>query len=74
MKNPLFMKTNYILAAVWGSFYVLASIWTWGLRSLGLGSYLLFINNSLPLLMGLFTAWFQKWYPAKLARGKAKVI
>lgn len=74
MKNPLFMKTNYILAAAWGSFYVLASFWTWGLRSLGLGSYLLFINNSLPLLMGLFTVWFQKWYPAKLARGKVKAL
>ena len=24
---------------------------------------------SFPLLMGVFTAWFQKWYPAHWARG-----
>ena len=24
----------------------------------------------LPIFMGIFTAWFQKWYPAKVARGQ----
>jgi len=28
------------------------------------------INSVLPVFMGIFTAWFQKWYPAKVAEGK----
>ena len=28
------------------------------------------INSIVPIGMGLFTAWFQKWYPAKVARGE----
>ena len=27
------------------------------------------INSVLPALMGVFTAWFQKWYPRHIARG-----
>lgn len=33
------------------------------------GSWVGAINSVLPALMGVFTAWFQKWYPAKAARG-----
>ena len=69
-RNPLFMKTNYILAFCWGVLYVLTALWTWLLRRAGLGSWIFVINNVVPVLMGLFTAWFVKWYPAKLASGK----
>ena len=69
-QNPLFMKTNYILAAAWGMLYVLTAVWTILLRNAGLGNVLIIINNLIPVLMGLFTGWFEKWYPARMARGK----
>ena len=71
-RNPLFMKTNYILAAAWGVLYVLTAIWTFLLKKAGLGNVLILVNNLIPVLMGLFTAGFQKWYPARMARGKRK--
>ena len=71
-QNPLFMKTNYILAAAWGVLYVLTAVWTFLLRKVGFGNTLILVNNLIPILMGLFTAWFQKWYPARMARGKRK--
>ena len=70
-RNPLFMKTNYILAAAWGVLYVLTAIWTFLLKKAGLGNVLILVNNLIPVLMGLFTAWFQKWYPARMARGNS---
>lgn len=69
-KNPLFMKTNYILAACWGVLYVLTTIWTWFLRSSGLELWVQIVNYIVPALMGIFTVWFEKWYPAYLASGK----
>ncbi len=69
-RNPLFMKTNYVLAACWGMLYVLTAVWTWFLRKAELDLLALIINNAVPVLMGIFTAWFQKWYPAHLAKGK----
>ena len=71
-QNPLFMKTNYILAAAWGVLYVLTAIWTFLLKKAGFGNVLILVNNLIPILMGLFTAWFEKWYPARMARGKRK--
>ena len=71
-QNPLFMKTNYILAAAWGMLYVLTAVWTFLLKKAGFGNVLILVNNLIPVLMGLFTAWFQKWYPAQMARGKRK--
>ena len=68
--NPLFMKTNYILAACWGAMYVLTAIWSWFAVQNGVGGILVIVNNLVPIGMGLFTAWFQKWYPAKMASGK----
>ena len=69
-RNPLFMKTNYVLAVCWGMLYVLTAVWTWFLRKADLDIIALIINNAVPFLMGLFTVWFQKWYPAHLAKGK----
>lgn len=69
LKNPLFMKTNMILTVIWGALYVCTAVWTYFIMTTGFSSYLVIINNILPILMGIFTAWFQKWYPAKVARG-----
>ena len=71
-KNPLFMRTNYILAAAWGLLYVLTAAWTFLFRNAGIENAIIIVNNLIPVLMGLFTWWFQKWYPAKIARGKKK--
>ena len=68
--NPLFMKTNYILSACWGAMYVLTAIWSWLAVQNGVGSILVVVNNLVPICMGIFTAWFQRWYPARMASGK----
>lgn len=70
-KNPLFIKTNRILTAMWSTAYLL-----WGLASL----YVTCRNASrlpafeicvwvITALLGVFTAWFARWYPAKVAGG-----
>ncbi|MDO4536832.1 MAG: flavodoxin family protein [Coriobacteriales bacterium] len=69
LENPLFMKTNYILALCWGALYVATALWTWFGLQTGAGTFVLIVNSAMPLAMGLFTAWFQNWYPAHLARG-----
>ena len=69
LSNPLFIKTNWILTLCWGVLYLLTPTWTYFLMGTSLGSWVGAINSILPMLMGLFTAWFQKWYPARIARG-----
>ena len=54
---------------MWGILYVLTSIMTFFVMKTSFSAYLGIINNILPIFMGIFTAWFQKWYPAKVARG-----
>ena len=68
-RNPLFIKTNYILAMAWGVLYILTAVWTFFLKRAGFGTSLIIINNLVPVVMGIFTGWFVNWYPAKLARG-----
>ncbi len=70
LQNPLFLKTNRILTALWGILYVLTSVFTWFLMCTSAGSFVGLINSVIPIFMGIFTVWFQKWYPAKVARGK----
>lgn len=70
LKNPLFIRTNRILTLCWGILYLLTPIWTWFLMGSRIASWTGAVNSILPLLMGFFTMWFQKWYPAKVARGK----
>lgn len=69
-RNPLFIKTNRILTFMWGILYVLTSIMTFFVMKTSYSAYLGIINNILPVFMGIFTAWFQKWYPAKVAKGE----
>jgi multimeric flavodoxin WrbA len=67
--NPLFISTNRILTAAWGGLYLVTPIWTYMLMDTGFSPYIGLINSVLPALMGIFTSWFQKWYPARWARG-----
>lgn len=67
--NPLFIKTNRILTAAWGVLYLIIPIWTYILMGTDLSAYTGLINSLFPALMGIFTLWFQKWYPAQWAGG-----
>lgn len=68
LRNPLFLQTNRILTACWGVLYLLTPIWTYALLTTPWHSLTGAINSVLPILMGFFTAWFQKWYPRHYAR------
>lgn len=70
LNNPIFMKTNYIIAAGWGILYILMAIWTFVLLGTSYGQMVILLNNIMPAFMGIFTVWFQKWYPAWIAGGK----
>ena len=72
LRNPMFIKTNRILTAAWGILYLVTSIWTYFIMRTAAGSYIGIINSILPAIMGIFTAWFQKWYPRKIARESNK--
>ena len=69
LRNPIFMRTNRILTAAWGVLYLVTPIWTYFIMQTDAASYVGAINSVLPALMGVFTAWFQKWYPRHIARG-----
>ena len=69
LRNPIFMRTNRILTAAWGVLYLVTPIWTYFIMQTGAASYVGAINSVLPALIGVFTAWFQKWYPRHIARG-----
>jgi hypothetical protein len=66
--NPLFIRTNRILTAAWGVLYLITPIWTYVIMGTSLSAYIGLINSAFPALLGLFTVWFQKWYPARWAR------
>lgn len=66
--NPLFMRTNRILTALWGILYILTMVWTFALMGTAVAAYTGLINSAIPALMGIFTAWYQKWYPASFAK------
>lgn len=69
LRNPIFMRTNRILTAGWGVLYLITPVWTYFIMQTGAASFVGAINSILPALMGVFTAWFQKWYPRHIARG-----
>lgn len=70
LNNPIFMKTNYIIAAGWGILYIAMAIWTYVLSSTSFAQMVVLLNNIMPVFMGIFTVWVQKWYPAWVAGGK----
>ncbi|MBD5469633.1 MAG: NAD(P)H dehydrogenase [Lachnospiraceae bacterium] len=70
LNNPLFLKTNRILTLMWGVLYLITPVWTYLILGTEIASLTGAINSLFPILMGIFTVWFQKWYPAKVARGE----
>lgn len=70
LENPMFIQTNSIITLAWGIFYLITPIVTYFIVQTSLKSYVGIINSILPALMGIFTIWFQKWYPKKIAQGK----
>ena len=70
LQNPIFRKTNYILAAAWGVVYVVIAIVSYFLSGKVPALVLSIVVQAIPICMGLFTAWFQNWYPARVAAGK----
>lgn len=70
LRNPIFMKTNRILTAGWGILYCILPV-LWWFAGFGVAkSVVKILSYILPAMMGVFTVWFQKWYPARVARGK----
>lgn len=69
LQNPLFIRTNWILTLMWGILYLLTPIWTYIIMGTNASGLTGAINSVLPMFMGIFTAWFQKWYPARIAGG-----
>lgn len=70
LSNPLFMRTNRILTACWGALYLVTPIWTYALMTTNFPWMTSVINSISPMLLGMFTVWFQKWYPAYFAAKK----
>ena len=70
LKNPLFIKTNWILTLLWGILYLITPVWTYLILGTDIAPLTGAVNSILPIFMGIFTVWFQKWYPAKLAKGE----
>ena len=69
LENPLFMKTNRILTFLWGILYLITPVWTYAIMGTEAGYLVGAVNAVCPIVLGIFTGWFQKWYPAKVARG-----
>lgn len=70
LANSIFMRTNRILAAAWGVLYLLIALWTALLGGVLAGWVLPVVNNVATVLMGVFTAWFERRYPAWVASGR----
>lgn len=68
-KNPIFIKTNRILSAAWGVLYLFTAVLTCIGSLTPAGAIIRYLDLVFPILMGIFTAWFQKWYPKRVARG-----
>ena len=67
LENPLFLRTNRILTACWGALYLITPIWSYALMRSSIAWSTGIINSLCPIFLGIFTAWFQKWYPAHYA-------
>jgi multimeric flavodoxin WrbA/putative sterol carrier protein len=66
--NPLFIRTNRIIAGLWGALYLCVTVWTWFFMKSNYASFVGLVNSVAPLLAGIFTVVFVKWYPAYYAQ------
>lgn len=69
LQNSLFVKTNRILTMLWGILYLVTAVLSWFLMRSPISALSGIVNSVFPIFMGIFTAWFQRWYPARVARG-----
>lgn len=69
LTNPLFLKTNRILTLCWGYLYLAMTVWTVVMFRSGI-TWIGTLNSLLPMGLSIFTIWFQRWYPAHVARGR----
>lgn len=67
--NPLFIKTNRILSFIWSILYFILMIIAILLMLTPLAHYTGAFTAIGPAILGIFTAWFSRWYPAHVARG-----
>ena len=68
--NPLFMSCNRILTLAWAAVFALNAVVAQVLASTPAHAYSGLVVSGLSLLMGLFTKWFQGFYPAWVAAGR----
>lgn len=66
--NPIFMRTNRILTSCWGVLYILFAPGAYALMHSPAAHYTGIILTVMPAFLGVFTAWFSRWYPEKLAK------
>lgn len=70
LTNPLFIKTNRILTLCWGVLYLILPAVSVLARFFPVMQPLDAVSAFAPAVLGIFTMWFQRWYPAHVARGK----
>lgn len=68
--NPLFIRTNRIITAVWAGVYGLMALISYLIMQSPLPWLVGPMNSFLPVVGGLWTNWFQRWYPQHIARGR----
>lgn len=73
-KNPIFMKTNWIIALGWGISYLIISLAAWLFLQNGQIDSARICSYVIPALMGIFTAWFQRWYPRHVMTARRKTV
>jgi hypothetical protein len=67
-ENNLFLLTNKIIGIGWGCTYLLSCTWTWALVNSDYMRFAGLINTICPVILGICTAMFSKWFPAHYAR------
>jgi hypothetical protein len=61
--NPLFIRTNKIIDIGWGITYAVCCL----LMVADFYMFAILVSTAGTAAMGIFTVWFQKWYPAYYA-------
>lgn len=63
--TPVFVKTNAVITAVWAGVYLVQAVLALaGHHDPDLSTPFMVASNLLLAPAMIFTAWFQKWYPA----------
>lgn len=73
-RNPIFMECNRILTLAWAAVFVLNAAMVAVLFMTPVRAYSGLVVSALSLLMGIFTKWFQGFYPAWVAAGRKPLL